>query len=704
MKQILQHLGTGETLLVDVPCPALGRGELLLETRASLVSLGTEKMLVDFGKSGWIAKARSQPEKVKQVLQKIRTDGLGVTVDAVRAKLDQPIALGYSQVGTLVEERCGSRGLALGKRYVSNGSHAEVVAVPKHLCAAVPDGVSDEAAAFTVVGAIGLQGIRLLAPSLGERVVVVGLGLIGLMAVQMLQGNGCRVLGIDLDPTKCALAREFGAEICDISTGADPVAVAEAFSEGAGVDGVLVTASAKTDMIMSQAADMCRKRARIVLVGVVGLQLNRADFYEKELSFQVSCSYGPGRYERNYEEKGLDYPIGFVRWTEQRNMEAVLGLLANGVVDVAPLITHRFAFDEALKAYETVSDGDAMGIVLQYAKASEENAKKVKLSTSVSLQSRVAGSVGIGFIGAGQFTSRMLLPALKLLDVRFRAVVSRSGISGTHVGAKFGFERSLTDVGDLLTDDAVSAVFVTTQHHTHASFVVQALRAGKHVFVEKPLCLTRSDLDEIREAVENSDRVLMVGYNRRFSPHTVQLQSWLAGCTGPKSVIVTVNAGALPEDHWTQDQDRGGGRILGEACHFVDLARCLIGSPIVNVSRTVLGGHEGRLGDSMSIQLDFEDGSMATVHYLATGHKGFPKERIEVFVGGKVLCCDNFRVTHAHGLRGRVKTRSQDKGHAACVAAFVNSLKNGTGELIPRAEIFEVMEVMFGCVDKPAVV
>ena len=459
MKQILQNLGSGETILAELPCPAPRQGHLLVESRASLVSLGTEKMLVDFGRSGWIAKARSQPEKVKQVLQKIRTDGLFATIDAVKSKLDQPVPLGYSNVGLVAE------GERAGERVVSNGAHAEMVSVPHNLSAVVPDGVSNEAASFTVVGAIGLQGIRLLEPTLGERVVVMGLGLIGLLTVQMLRANGCRVLGVDLDSRKCELARAFGAQTCDLSKGESALAAAEEFSGGRGVDGVLITASAKSDAIVHEAATMCRKRGRIVLVGVVGLHLNRADFYEKELSFQVSCSYGPGRYDPDYEDKGRDYPFGFVRWTEQRNMEAVLQLLEEGAIDTSQLVSHRFDFAKALQAYEVVGEGGALGILLDYGEPQRGEAGEGKRSRAVELKpaSAAAAEPGISFIGAGNFTVRQLLPALKELGgIRFRSIVSGSGMGSGTVAGKFGFESAGTDPEAVFSDQKTDAVFVTT--------------------------------------------------------------------------------------------------------------------------------------------------------------------------------------------------------------------------------------------------
>lgn len=687
--------------MVEVPAPAPSGDQVLIETTRTLVSLGTEKMLIDFGKGSLLEKARSQPDKVKQVLQKVKTDGLMTTVDAVRSKLDQPIALGYCHVGRVAagEKRKAESGkqkendFAVGERVVSNGGHAEVVSVPENLCARIPDGVSDEAASFTVVGAIGLQGIRLLNPTLGERVVVMGLGLIGLLTVQMLRANGCRVLGVDLDSEKCALAASFGATVCDLSKGQDAVAVAAEFSDGKGVDGVLITASAKTDQIVHDAATMCRKRGRIVLVGVVGLKLQRDDFYKKELSFQVSCSYGPGRYDPLYEGRGYDYPAAFVRWTEQRNFEAVLQLMAGGKLVTEALVSHRFAFENALAAYEVVGSGRALGIVLDYGEPTGGTgprfARSIELTT---VQGKARSQPGVSFIGAGNFTARNLLPAVaKSGGAHLRRVISRGGTSAGEVGRKFGFAHAGSDTEEVWQDEETDVVFITTPHSSHGRLVAQALEAGKHVFVEKPLALEAEEIDRIEALLkEGRGGLLMVGFNRRFSPHTAKLQDWLAACPGAKSIVITVNAGEIPADHWTQDPGVGGGRILGEGCHFIDLARHLAGSPITEVRTVVLGGQAGALGDSVMISLAFGDGSLASVHYLATGHKAFPKERVEVFAGGKVMACENFRVTRGWGVTGGCKTRGQDKGHASCVAAFLEAVRTGGETPIPASELLEV--------------
>lgn len=695
MKQILQHLGNGETMLAEVPCPRRADTQVLIETSRSLVSLGTERMLLKFGKGNLLTKARSQPDKVKQVLQKIKTDGLKTTVDAVRAKLDTPIALGYSNVGRVLESDPRGK-YTVGARVISNGAHAEVVSVAENLTAPIPEQVSDEQAAFTVVGAIGLQGVRLIQPTLGERVVVSGLGLIGLLAVQILRANGCQVLGIDFDEHKLDLARQFGAETVDLSAGADPVLAASDWSQGMGVDAVLVTASTESDELIHQAASMCRKRGRIVLVGVVGLNLQRADFYEKELSFQVSCSYGPGRYESGYEKRGLDYPIGFVRWTEQRNFQTILGLMADGKLDTERLISHRFAFDDSLEAYKKIADPKALGILLDYGEPTSLTSQKFDriVSTQVSARppSSADGTIGVAFAGAGGFTTRTLLPLLPQDSIRRQTIISGQGVSAAHAAKKFGFIKVSTDYQSALTDKKVDAVFVTTPHHLHADMVCQALAAGKHVFVEKPLTLTRDELDRVEAATQaNPSNLLMVGFNRRFSPHIAAARNWLQASSSAKTIIITVNAGSLPAEHWTQDRSIGGGRILGEACHFIDLARFLADAQITSVHGHAMGGTDGQNGDCAAITLHFANSSMATIHYLANGSKDYPKERVEVFTGQRVVRCDNFRNTREYGGKGRkLTTRRQDKGHQAELEAFANAMRSGGIAPISYDQLFEV--------------
>jgi predicted dehydrogenase/threonine dehydrogenase-like Zn-dependent dehydrogenase len=701
VKQILQHLGTGATEVAEVPCPSAGAGHLLLRTTCTLISAGTERMLVDFGNANPLEKARQQPDKVRQVFEKIKTDGLMPTVDAVRHKLDQPLTLGYCHVGRVVETGRGVSGFAAGERIASNGRHAEVVSVPVNLCARIPDTVTDEAAAFTVIGAIALQGLRLAQPTLGEAFVVTGLGLIGQVTVQLLRAQGCRVLGLDVDPARLALARSFGAEVIDLTVSPDPVPAAMEFSRGRGVDGVIVTAATRSSEPMHHAALMCRKRGRIVLVGVTGLELSRDDFFKKELSFQVSCSYGPGRYDPDYEEKGHDYPVGYVRWTEQRNFEAVLDMLADKRLDVGPLISHRFALGRAADAYAVVGGSEpSLGILLEYPAPAEGEARvrasRVTIDAAAP-QVPVEGAVPVAFLGAGNYATAVLIPAFKAAGAVLDTVASSGGVSATHAGRKYGFRQATTDTETIFGDEAITAVVVTTRHDSHARFVVKALDAGHHVFVEKPLCSTLDELADIEAAYQRrvdagAPPVVAVGFNRRFAPHVQRMTQLLAGTPGPKAMVMTVNAGAIPADHWTQDPAVGGGRILGEACHFVDLLRFVAGAAI---ARWSVAGMAGAGRDTVALQLEFADGSIGTIHYLANGAKAFPKERLEVFVQGRVLQLDNFRVLRGFGWPGFRTHRlwRQDKGQRACASAFIDAVRGNAGAVMPFDALVEVSRV-----------
>jgi len=701
LKQILQSLKTGATEIADIPVPIVKRGQLLIKTTNTLVSAGTERMLVEFGKAGWLDKARQQPDKVRMVLDKIKNDGLQPTVEAVFNKLDQPLPLGYCNVGRISAIGAGVTGFDLDQRVISNGKHAEVVSVPVNLCAKIPDSVSDEQAAFTVLGAISLQGIRLVQPTLGETVVVTGLGLIGLVTVQLLRAHGCRVLGLDFDKEKLELARKFGAEVVDLAAGQDPVKAAELYSRGRGVDAVIVTAATKSSEPMHQAALMCRKRGRIVLVGVAGLELSRDDFFKKELTFQVSSSYGPGRYDPNYEEKGQDYPVGFVRWTEQRNFEAVLDMMADGRLDVKPLISHRFSIDEAEKAYELVGGADlSLGILLAYPGLEvTPTSRIVSLNTSQVLRpAEVSASAAVSFVGSGNYATAVLIPAFKEAGAHLRSVASSTGVSGVHAGRKYGFDETTTETNRLFADETTKAVVITTQHDSHARFVLQALQAGKDVFVEKPLCLTLLELAEIEETYaetcKDSSRapILMVGFNRRFAPQVQKIKQLLSGVTGPKAFVMTVNAGAIPADHWTQDPEVGGGRIIGEACHFIDLLRFLAGVPMVYWQRLSM---DSPTQDTVCLQLGFVDGSIGTVHYFANGTNAFPKERLEVFATGRVLQLDNYRKLTGYGWPSFTKMNlwRQDKGQKACAKAFVQAIQGRAPVPIPFDEILEVSRV-----------
>ncbi|MBT6029950.1 MAG: Gfo/Idh/MocA family oxidoreductase [Crocinitomicaceae bacterium] len=701
MRQIFQNLKTGEISQPELPVPAVKAGHLLIQSHKSLISLGTEKMLLNFGKANWINKARQQPDKVQQVIQKIRTDGLQPTVKAVFNKLDQPLPLGYSSVGTVIAVGTGVQYYHIGDRVISNGPHAEIVCVAENLCAKVPDNVDDSTAAFTVVSAIGLQGIRLLQPTLGEIIVVTGLGLIGLLCCQLLQANGCRVIGFDYDVKKIELAREFGVEAWDLNSGVDSVAVVLAATDGNGADGILITAATTSNEPIEQAPKMCRKRGRVVLVGVVGLQLNRTEFFQKEVSFHVSCSYGPGRYDENYEQKGMNYPIGFVRWTEQRNFQAVLQLMAEEKISIKKLITQEIPFDQAIKVYQQ-DHSQSLGILFDYPKKVNHQKNTIFLQSNPKKWS-LSSKVRIGAIGAGSFAGSTLFPALKKTQAQLVVISSTSGSSGNHLGKKFQFGKNTTDYKTLLQNDEVNTVIITTQHNSHTKFVCESLQAGKHVFVEKPLAMNREELQQIEDIYQKKNNLhLLVGFNRRFSPHALKMKQLLESRISSLSMVMTVNAGQIPADHWTQDLKRGGGRIIGEGCHFIDLLMFLVGQPIISVFAMKLGTSADQVvEDKMSIQLMFADGSIGTIHYFSNGSKDIPKERLEVFSDGRVLQLDNFKKLTGFGFKNFKKMTlvAQDKGHNYEMKSFVCSVEEGTPSPISFEELKNVTLASFAAVE-----
>jgi predicted dehydrogenase/threonine dehydrogenase-like Zn-dependent dehydrogenase len=700
MRQIVCNLATGDTNIEVVPAPSIEPGHILIQTRRTLVSQGTEKMLVQFGKASLFQKARSQPAKVKQVLGKIRTDGLIPTIEAVFRKLEEPLPLGYCNSGVVIG--VGSRvfGVQIGDRVASNGPHAEVVSVPENLVAKIPPNVSDDAAAFTVIGAIGLQGIRLAKPELGETFVVVGLGLIGQITAQLLKANGCRVIGYDFDISKVELARQFGIEA--ITAGGEQIVVKEVtrLTRGVGCDGVIVTASSLSNQVIADAAQMSRKRGRIILIGVVGLDINRADFYEKELTFQVSCSYGPGRYDDTYEEKGLDYPLPFVRWTENRNFQAVLAAMERGVLQVEPLISRRVMLADYADIYGNMGAGGLASLLVFNSEQSGGKATfnggggllapkvtSIAETTLKLVQSQMGVSYGaIAVVGAGNFTKMTVLPALARAKVAVKVIVSAAGVSGTALAKKYRIPFSSTNYATVLTDCDVKGVLITTRHNLHATQTIAALAAGKCVLVEKPLCLNSAELNEIGAAVNASDRRVWVtvGFNRRFSPHAVQMKKLLGSSSAPISFSATMNAGKIPLNHWVHDPDIGGGRLLGEACHFIDLAIFLTGSLVDAVSASAIGD----ASDCASILLRHVNGSTSVVNYLANGSHNLSKERVEVHSEGRSLLLDNFRELQGFGFRSfsSLKTK-QDKGHSTQFALFVERVETGGEALIPWAEI-----------------
>ncbi|MDP8170029.1 bi-domain-containing oxidoreductase [Pasteurella skyensis] len=692
MKQILQSFKTGKTELAELPAPKVKSGQVLIKTTRSLVSLGTERMLVEFGKASLIQKARQQPDKVKMVLDKIQAEGLMPTLEAVFNKLEQPLPLGYCNVGEVVAVGSGVADFKIGDRVASNGQHAEFVSVPQNLVAHIPDNITDEEASFTVIGSIGLQGIRLIQPTMGETIVVIGLGLIGLLTAEMLIANGCKVIGYDLDDAKVEIAKSKGVIAFNPLKGNDPVKFVQSETNNIGADGVVITASAKTNDIISQSAQMSRKRGRIVLVGVIGLDISRADFYEKELSFQVSCSYGPGRYDDDYEFKGIDYPLPFVRWTEKRNFETVLQLISTGKLKVKELISEVVPLEEYDKIYGDIGKSKSIASIIKYKEDNEP-----KRTIVVNRKETTPTNGGIGIIGAGNFTKMTMLPALKGTDANIKHIVSSGGVNGTALAQKHNITQSTTDYDLVLNDNEVDLVMITTRHNLHADMVIKALQKDKHVFVEKPLALNEEELQAIEEAYKESKGTLMIGFNRRFSPHTQKIKSLVGNA--PMNVVATMNAGAIPPNVWVHDMKIGGGRIIGEACHYLDLMVYLTGSKIKAVCMNALGENPMENTDNASILVKMENGSTGVVNYFANGAKSYSKERLEVFSQEKVLIMDNFIKTTGYGVKGfsKLKTRL-DKGHKAQFFQIVEKIKQGSIEMIPYDELINVTKASFATV------
>ena len=695
MKQIIQDLKKGDTILEEVPVPRVKSGTVLIQTTRTLVSLGTERMLVDFGKANLLQKAKQQPDKVKMVIDKIKTDGLRPTLDAVFNKLGQPLPLGYCNVGKVVAVGKNVNEFSIGDRVVSNGYHAEYVCVPKNLVARIPENVTDEDAAFTVVGAIGLQGIRLLQPTFGETIVVVGLGLIGLITAELLLGNGCNVIGFDFDPEKIRIAKEKGIIAVNPGEGTDQVKFVESYTNGIGADGVIITASNKSNEIISQSANMCRKRGRIILIGVIGLDISRADFYLKEISFQVSCSYGAGRYDNEYEEKGNDYPVGYVRWTEKRNFEAVLNAISKKILNVSSLITDRVPLNDYQKIYGDMSNSKSIASILEYSSSDI-------IKNTVQLEKRTFQSKKgiIGIIGAGNFTSATILPKLKKCDADIKYIASSGGLSSTIMAKKYNIANSTSDYQEILKDEEVDLVIVTTQHYMHAKMTMEAISAGKSVYVEKPLALNEKELDEIIKNYNSKNINLSVGFNRRFAPLAKKMKKALGNSITPINIVATMNAGFIPKDVWVHDMEIGGGRIIGEACHYIDLCTYLTGSKVVSVCMNAMGLNPEENTDNTSILLKYENGSNAVINYFANGSKSYSKERVEVYSQERTLIMDNWRTLKGYGFKGFTSAKSsQDKGHFNQFQALVNQQKNGGESIIPFSEIVNTTRASFAAIE-----
>ncbi len=679
MKQVLQNMKTGQMAVADVPVPVVQRGRVLVRTAASLISAGTERMVVDEGKKSLLGRARERPELVKQVIERARNEGLVNTVNAVLTKLGSSSALGYSAAGIVIsagedvtEFRPGMRVACAGVGYAS---HAEVLSVPKNLCVRLPDEASFEDGAFGTLGAIALQGVRLAEPTLGEAVVVIGLGLLGQLTVQLLKANGCRVFGIDLDAQKVALARELGADMAATSDADVKRSVME-WSRGRGADAVLITAATSSNQPIELAGEISRLKGRVVAVGLVGMDIPRQLYFKRELTVKISMSYGPGRYDADYEERGHDYPFAYVRWTENRNIEAFLDLVAAGRVDVKPLITHRFAIEEGERAYQLISGESKepyLGILLQY-DTERELAPRIEIAGRKQMLSKPAQeAVRLGMIGAGTYAKAMLLPPLKAAGVQFKTIATATGVSARDIAEKYHFERVVGSADEIIDDEEVNLVVIATRHDLHAELARRALERHCHVFVEKPLALTEEELERVVLAAEESEGRLMLGFNRRFSPLARAAREFFANRQAPLSISYRVNAGRIPRSHWAQDPREGGGRIIGEVCHFIDLMHFLTGALTTRVYAEAITSrnHEIVDEDSVFITLRFSDGSNGSIAYLAEGDKTLPKERVEIFGAGKSFVLDDFRSATAYrnGREEQTKLRAQDKGQADEVRA-----------------------------------
>ena len=725
MKQIIQSFKNGELWIAEVPVPACKSGGAVVQTRASFVSAGTERMLVDFAKKNIIGKALQMPDQVQKVIRKMKSEGIFETLEKVKAKLDQPIPLGYSSAGVIVELGHAMRGYSVGDRVACGGAgyanHADYNYVPKNLMVKIPEGVSFEEASCATVGSIAMQGVRQCDLRLGEQVCVMGLGLLGLLAVQMLKASGCQVIGFDPNPQRCQDALDLGA---DTAVSGDLVAAADQFSQGKGMDAVLITAATKSNEPVTVAGEIARMKAKVVVTGVVGMDLPRDDYYKKELDFKLSLSYGPGRYDSSYEEGGVDYPYGYVRWTEQRNISSFLDLVATGAVTPSKLVTHRFDITDALDAYDLLlgkAEEPYLGIVLKYSEKEGDALQSARQITQANTGGVKTSEVNVGFIGAGNFTKAVLFPELKKMpEINLKTLCTATGMNAGETAKKENFDIASTDYESMLKDEGINTVFVTTQHNSHAKFICESLEAGKHVFVEKPLAITQAQLDRLKATVdslskgsssEDSDLnlssnnlnstgvpALMAGFNRRFSPHAELLQKYFSKRTTPIFMSYRINAGIIPPDFWIQDPAIGGGRIIGEGCHFIDFASFIIGQNVVEVQAQCVSTDNAGLvaEDNVSINLKYADGSVANILYVAFGSPDIAKERCEIYANESVAVMENFCKTTCSGKLGKKKlTGKQAKGFAQELDAFFTSIKNGSESPIAFNSLINTTEVSF---------
>ncbi len=701
MKQVVQNFRTGELAVEELPPPALKPGGLLVATAYSLISAGTERSIVETAQSSLVGKARSRPDLVRQVVETFKREGLRATYEKVKSRLNQIKALGYSASGTVIAVGAGVSGFQVGDRVACAGagyaSHAEFLFVPQNLCCKLPEKATLEAACYTTVGAIALQGIRQADVRLGEAVAVIGLGLVGQLTVQMLKAAGCRVLGFDIDPAACELAKRSGADfVAD-----DPEAARErcaAMTEGRGADSILITASTKSDEPVELACELARDRARITAVGMVGMNLPRNAYYMKELEVRLSRSYGPGRYDPVYEEKGIDYPVGYVRWTEKRNMEAFLQLVAEGKVNTELLTTQRFGVHQATDAYDLITGNSERycGIVLQYVHDQQITIQTVKTSHQ---KPGSGDALGVSFIGAGNFARGVLLPVVKrTAKLNLEGIATATGISAKNTAEMFGFRYSTTDAQQIFADDKSACVFIATRHDNHAELSAEALRRGKQVFVEKPLATTVDGLRDVIKAARQSDSLLMVGYNRRFAPLAREIKKHFGNRAGALTIAYRINAGQLPAEHWSHDPSEGGGRIIGEVCHFIDFVQFLTDALPVQVAAVSVPQSQkaGFVDDSLSVSMSMTDGSIASIVYTASGNNAVAKERVEIF-GDRMICVlDDFKSAEIHANKKAIKLGggAQDKGHQGEIAAFFAAAR---GEAVAPISLDSLAATSLAC-------
>ena len=706
MKQLIQNFKSGELYVDEVPVPSLSEGFVLIENKYSLISSGTERGTVKVAQASLLGKAKQRPDLVAQVLQNIRKEGLSATLKKVQTKLDSLKALGYSSAGVVLASldknskfQAGDRVACAGQDYAS---HAEVVSVPQNLVARVPDNVSFEEAAFTTLGAIALQGVRQAEPRLGENVCVIGLGLLGQLTCQLLRANGCHVFGIDLSDRLVSLAREYSADMAISRSLPDLEKICNSFTNGFGFDSIIITAAAPTNDPIELSAELSRKKGKVIIVGSVKMDVPRdPHFYRKELDLRMSCSYGPGRYDSNYEEDGMDYPHAYVRWTEQRNMESFLALVSKGHINLKPLITQQFEIDEAEKAFDIVlgkSQEPHIGILLRYPERGAKTKTRVQV---VELKKEKSSKITAGFIGAGSFAQSYLIPNAKSRGVVLHTVTNSRGITSKNVAQKFGFGFSSSSAEDVINSTEINTVFIATPHNSHAKLVSTALLAGKHVFVEKPLSIDYAGLEEVEEAKRNSKGILMVGFNRRFSSAVQEIRRRVTPLNEPLVMNFRVNAGIIPKDHWIQKPEVGGGRIIGEMCHFFDLMEYLNGSLPVKVSAESIQTQNDKFvnQDNVVINVKFANGSIGTLTYVSNGDSSLPKEKLEVFCGGLACIIQDFRNVMIYANGKETKIECSGKGHREEVGAFIDAIQKSGEDPIPFGSIVRTTLLCFKAIE-----